>query len=497
MKASRKPALLAGPVLFAVLFAVPLLWFPATLLSQAQPAHTSSGTSSIPNPKNAPGQGSKTADHVPTPTGDSKLEIKKQDPADVTASDSPQDLSLTVPAVAEGDKITVSIKKPDGSSQTDSDVTAGKGLVKFNTTFDKPGKWQITLTKGAVKSDPYSLTVSSKTVCRAQPTATQMEVFGKIVKVMNRILGGLFLLLVLGLLRASFSAEKWSLGDALSEESSVQPASVGNRDQVVRLASSSRVIAVFGLTGILALVVGVGYSIIWNLVVCGESPNLDGIKTFLIAMAAIFAPYVANQVREAFDSSNQPPKPDSTKATAAAQLAITSVNPAVLTANANPQNFSFTGSEFDTWMSVTLVNPNGRTIQVPAPNVNVTGPTQFGITATLDRGGSWKAVATSARGSSAPFVFAVRAPAPVITGIAPPNPPHGAVTLTVDGGNFMPNATATLAAANDAESSASCTWNNVTQLQVSVTVPNPGQWRIRISNPGNDQPATSAPFMAT
>ena len=252
--------------------------------------------------------------------------------------------------------------------------------------------------------------------------------------------------------------------------------------------SSSRIIAVFGLTGILALVVGVGYSIVWDLVVCGESPDLSGIKTFLIGMAAIFAPYVANQVREAFDSSNQTPKPDSAKTAGTASLVITSVNPAVLTASPNAQNFSFVGAEFDTWMSVTLVNPNGRTIQVAPANVTVTGPTQCGITAVLDRGGSWKAVITSAKGSSAPFIFSVRAPAPVINAIAPANPAHGAVTLTVDGNDFMPNATATLVAANNSETNAACTWTNATQLQVSVTVPNAGAWTIRIANPGNDRP---------
>jgi hypothetical protein len=68
------------------------------------------------------------------------------------------------------------------------------------------------------------------------------------------------------------------------------------------VASSSRLIALVGLIGILSVLIGIGYNLVWSLFVSGKVPDLKGIGQFLFGMALIFAPYLANQAREAFSS---------------------------------------------------------------------------------------------------------------------------------------------------------------------------------------------------
>jgi len=96
---------------------------------------------------------------------------------------------------------------------------------------------------------------------------------------------------------------QWSLGDALSEESSIQPppAEIHGRDNVIMLASASRLIALVGLLAAVPIVIGVGYAIAWNLIVNGSCPDLTGVRGFLIGLSLTFAPYLANQVRSIFD----------------------------------------------------------------------------------------------------------------------------------------------------------------------------------------------------
>jgi hypothetical protein len=119
--------------------------------------------------------------------------------------------------------------------------------------------------------------------------------------------GALVLILVLltiALVHISRSKERqWSLGDALSEESSVQPppAEIHGRGNVIMLASASRLIALVGLLAAVPVVIGVGYAITWNLIVNGACPDLSGVRAWLIGISLAFAPYLANQVRSIFD----------------------------------------------------------------------------------------------------------------------------------------------------------------------------------------------------
>ncbi len=109
----------------------------------------------------------------------------------------------------------------------------------------------------------------------------------------------LLLVLMFVVVARSLVKGKWSLREALSEESSVQP----NKDEVKLLASTSRFIALFGLLGILTIVLGVGYTIIWNLLLYQKPPDLSEVRSFLYGAACLFAPYLANQLRATFEKS--------------------------------------------------------------------------------------------------------------------------------------------------------------------------------------------------
>lgn len=470
---------------------------PHPVQSQPQPApQTTAGGNTSDLAKKKEKLGSEQAPPAkPAESKSQPLEITSIQPETLTASDSKQHVTLTMVGATEGAKLRASFKNPAGGTQSVPDSSVNKGTIDLEAQLNQPGPWEVTISSESESSKPYPFTVrESRSVCRPEPTANQKEAFWHIFWTMNVVAAALFALLVGGLIVAAVSKNGWSLGDALSEESSVQPqpSEIKGRNQVVMVASSSRIIAVFGLSAILALVLGVGYAIVWNLVVCGASPDLTPIKAFLIGMATIFAPYLANQLREVFSPSNPQPKTESLKPAQAAPstIRITGITPAVRSVDPNPQPISLFGAEFQAWMSVTLTNPNGDRFDFSGNQVIVGGPNQLTVTARLDRGGNWKAVAASAAGkSSEPFDFAVRAPAPTIANIDPANPTAATPALTITGQNFMPNAVATLVDSTGTEIQPPTTRTNDTQMQVQATLSQGNQWRIRIQNPGNDQVA--------
>jgi hypothetical protein len=135
----------------------------------------------------------------------------------------------------------------------------------------------------------------------ADPEAAKeaVNVFWWVFRLITALLLSMFVVIFVCLFRS-----KWSLAEALSEESSVQPPATTQKGEVKTLASTSRLIALFGLMGILTIVLGVGYTIIWNLLLYQKPPdNLSEIRSFLLGASCLFAPYLANQLRAAFDGS--------------------------------------------------------------------------------------------------------------------------------------------------------------------------------------------------
>lgn len=104
----------------------------------------------------------------------------------------------------------------------------------------------------------------------------------------------------------------FSLSDALSAPSPVQP-KIDKPADVLLLGSTSRLIAFIGLLGILCLALGVGYSVVYDIVVRDESPQLTQVCWFLGAMASLFAPYLASQVKEAMTGSKHSAQDDPAK----------------------------------------------------------------------------------------------------------------------------------------------------------------------------------------
>lgn len=92
--------------------------------------------------------------------------------------------------------------------------------------------------------------------------------------------------LLLGILRG---LRGWSLSDALSEDS-------GNG---VLKASVSRLIALLGFAVIICIYLGTGCGVIFRLLAGGDIANLSGLGSFLVGAAALFTPYIANQIKGA------------------------------------------------------------------------------------------------------------------------------------------------------------------------------------------------------
>jgi hypothetical protein len=109
----------------------------------------------------------------------------------------------------------------------------------------------------------------------------------------------ILLLLMLAVVGIGLAKGQWSLREALSEKPLVHP----REGAPILLPSTSRFIALFGLLGIVTILLGVGYAITWNLLIYHKPPdNLSEIDSFLLGAASLFAPYIANQLRAAFQT---------------------------------------------------------------------------------------------------------------------------------------------------------------------------------------------------
>jgi len=70
-------------------------------------------------------------------------------------------------------------------------------------------------------------------------------------------------------------------------------------------SSVSRLIALVGTLVLTAVMLGVGYGMIWSLFTKGQIPALEGIGPYLLGSSALFAPYAFNQLKEAFKKDGQ------------------------------------------------------------------------------------------------------------------------------------------------------------------------------------------------
>ncbi len=130
------------------------------------------------------------------------------------------------------------------------------------------------------------------------------------------IVGGVAFATLIGLatIRSALMGSPWSLSDALSEEAEISPLDKDGRPipggdgkpQVVSelRASSSRFIALLGLTGILMMYLGFGLVILAGFASTGaiaDDATIKNIIYFLVSGVTMFAPYIVNKFASTFD----------------------------------------------------------------------------------------------------------------------------------------------------------------------------------------------------
>ena len=147
----------------------------------------------------------------------------------------------------------------------------------------------------------------------AQSAPTQVSSFGVSKEsvfwatfvIMTAMLAFAFLFVAMGLLRS----RDWQLGDAVSEEAGNQPDPLPAGVKPIMVASSSRFIALLGLLNILAVFLGFGFYFLYS--AFAGTVHLEDMKSviyYLFSGAVMFAPYLANQLRDALGSFGAVPQ---------------------------------------------------------------------------------------------------------------------------------------------------------------------------------------------
>ena len=88
------------------------------------------------------------------------------------------------------------------------------------------------------------------------------------------------------------TGSEWTLAGALTEEGK---------------PSTSRLIAFLGFSVIIAIYYGIGLSLVYRLLTGQAIGDVTGLGTFLAGAAAVFAPYIANQVKAAVQAARGVP----------------------------------------------------------------------------------------------------------------------------------------------------------------------------------------------
>jgi hypothetical protein len=392
--------------------------------------------------------------------------------------------SLTLTGSDFQDKLAVTLIDPQGNPYDlpSADIVQVKSQrVVVVATLGIGGRWKVTATNpGGKASDALEFSVAnSPAICLKSP---RVYAFGVAALITTALLAFLFIVMLLDMNKA-LKANQWSLADALSEESAYQPKVINRKQDVIMVASTSRLIALLGLLGILTTVLGIGYSIMWNLFIYGTIPDLTQVRSFLFGSACLFAPYLANQVGWMFSPSGTPKPAEA----ATPSTAITGVAPAQLRSKPTVQTVSLTGTGFQSGLAVTLTDPQDTPRTLAATEIVSVDPTLVAASLVLDTPGSWKvAVANPAAAPTSVFLFTVFGP-PAINQTDPGALTHNAAAaqqFTFVGTGFMSGLTLTLTGPNGAVPSFINSLDS-THVVVTATLADAGAWNVVITNPGN------------
>lgn len=318
------------------------------------------------------------------------------------------------------DKLTITLEDSQGNASdlpSDQVTYVSPTKVEATATLATSGKWKVRATnpKGAVSAS-YEFAVAENP--KIDPNSPSVQHYAKVFAAITALLFILLVVIVVVLI-VYMAKGKWSLADALSEESSSQPKEIvvsqDGQSNVVMVASTSRLIALLGLLGILTTVLGIGYAIIWNLFLYGTVPPLTQVRSFLFGAACLFAPYLANQVRAAFEPSAAPatpvapPKPPTPAGTVTGKPTIQGQDPPDLHVKTTAIPLTLRGTGFQQPVTVALTNPTGSVINVAANDIVDVKPESVRINATLNAQGNWTVVVTNpGPNSSDPYTLAVK-----------------------------------------------------------------------------------------
>jgi len=402
----------------------------------------------------------------------------------------------------DGDKVTFT--DPSGNQATAEVLKTEQNRMAVIATLGIAGKW----TAAVVSADGKLQDQIEFPVFNAPPLelkSPRVYAFGVVAGVATLFLIGITLFVLISIWRAQSAKspeDRWSLADALSEESVYQPNEIHTKKDVILLASSSRVIALVGLMGILSTVLGMGYAIMWNLTVFGTVPDLTQIRSFLLGSACLFAPYLANQLSGMFTPSTKPAAvPKGGTEHAPSGPAIATIAPAAPAAGAAVQAIHLIGSGFQQGLSVTLTDPTQAQHAVTSADLTAVSDMQVSLNATLNMAGSWKVTVTNAGAAAGvSHDFTVSGP-PNVTGLtnaAGLTQGPNAQILTFAGTGFMSGMAVQLTDPGGNVTTLDPKTVTATQTTVSVVLPAEGKWKVVFVNPGNhaSQPPLEMPVQA-
>jgi hypothetical protein len=174
-------------------------------------------------------------------------------------------------------------------------------------------------------------------------------------------MGVMLILLTFVILRG---LKNWSLSEALSEDGK---------------ASISRLLALLGFSVIISIYLGTGCGVIFRILDGGAVTDLGSLGTFLVGGAAIFTPYIANQIKGAVTgvASAQNSSSGAVAATA------TAFSPKVVQGG-TAQKISVSGSNLQQAQGAIYTSQSGAESQLPAANVHVLNGGAIELMLTMD-----------------------------------------------------------------------------------------------------------------